>query len=164
MRVNFSQMIPIHDLTSEPNDEGSLSIFAKVAEDFLLSQPWCSRIEAGYLGYGLESVLGFFLFAIVPADPEFDDQLWVITGDLPPALFSCSGIPKPSSALQEYVDEMKLWVKAVKAGKPTADLYPVCYRNSTYSVEPTLEFAEMLEGRLHVIEQELIPDAKSQGV
>lgn len=160
--MNTDYMIPIQELVDEPEDEKCLYRFAQTANSFLLSQKWCDGVEAGYLSYGVDGVLGVFFFDIISAQPNVDNQLWVISGDVPPAYLVCDDAPNPSGALDGYVYEMRRWVEAVKSDKPTDKLIPVCYQNSTNLVPPTKEFAEMLEGRLQFIEQEIIPDAKAQ--
>lgn len=162
--MNTNGMIPINDLLVVAEDASSLPSFAKVAQSFLLSHSWCLSISAGYLSYGWEEILGVFFFEIIPAKPEVDSQLWVISGDVPPAYLVCEFASVPSAALTEYVREMELWVQAVRVGKPVDNLIPVCYQNSTNRVQPTLEFANMLAGRLHSINQELVPEAKAVGL
>lgn len=156
-------MIPINELAADPNDEDSLYEFARVAEGFLTSHPWCRELVSGYLGYGWDGILGIFFFEIVPAKENVDRQLWVITGDVPPAYLVSDNAKKPSEALRAYVHEMRLWVNAVKAGQPIDDFMPVYYQNSTNRVPPSIDFAEMLDGRLDFIEQQLIPEAEENG-
>ena len=142
-------------------DDLSLTTFAGVATTFLLSQPWCNRINAGYLGHGWDGVLGIFFFEIETNDPEMDNRLWVLVGDIPPALFAANRWPKPSDALEQYVIEMTHWVDAVKSGQSVDDLIPVCYQDTTRLIEPTMQFAEILEKRLQFIKDELVPDTKA---
>ena len=162
--MNTDYMMPIQELSDEPDDEKCLYRFAQTAKSFLLSQNWCSEIKAGYLAYGVDGVLGTFFFEIIPAKPNVDSQLWVITGDVPPAYLVCDEAPNPSGALDEYVYEMRRWVEAVKSSQSLDNLIPVCYQNSINQVPPTLKFAELLKSRLQFIEDELIPDAKSQNL
>ena len=93
-------MTPIQDLSDDPEDEKCLYRFGQTAKSFLLSQNWCKEIRAGYLAYGVDGVLGVFFFEIIPARPNVDNQLWVITGDVPPAYLVCDNAPSPSSALK----------------------------------------------------------------
>ena len=157
-------MIPIQELSDDPDDEKCLYRFAQTAKSFLLSQNWCDEIKAAYLAYGVDGVLGAFFFEIIPAKSNIDNQLWVIAGDVPPAYLVFDENPNPSDALDGYVYEMRRWVEAVKSGQRIDNLIPVCYQDSTNQVPPSLEFSEMLEGRLQFIEDEMIPDAKSQSL
>jgi hypothetical protein len=160
--MNTDYMIPIQELSDDPADEKCLHRFAQTARLFLLSQNWCGEVKAGYLAYGVDGILGVFFFTIIPAKPDIDNQLWVITGDIPPAYLVCDEAANPHSALEGYVYEMRLWVNAVKEHQPIDDLIPVHYQNGTNVVPPTLDFADMLESRLQFIEKEIIPDAKTQ--
>jgi hypothetical protein len=157
-------MTPIQNLSDDPDEEKCLYRFAQTAKSFLLSRNWCNEIKTGYLAYGVDGVLGVFFFEIIPAKPNVDNQLWVITGDVPPAYLVCDCAPNPSSALNGYIYEMRLWVEAVKSGKPIGNLIPVCYQDITNPVPPTAEFADLLERRLEFIEQKIIPNAQSQGL
>ncbi|MBE7478991.1 MAG: hypothetical protein HS104_03225 [Polyangiaceae bacterium] len=122
---------------------------AREAENFLTSHTWCRSVVAGRLAFAIPAVLGVFLFDIVPAQPEIDATLWVVVGDVPPAYLAVDPDASWQSALAGYVDEMRLWIAAVRAGTPTTDLIPV-------DAEPTLEHADMLASRLDFIEAQLI--------
>lgn len=154
-------MIPIVDVEPDASDKFSFSGLAEAAERFLLQQTWCDAVKSGYLGYGCEGIVGVFFFEIIPSRPNVDEQLWVVVGDVPPAYLVCDKAPRPSLALRGYIDEMKRWVDAVQAGRPVDELIPVCYQNTLKLVPPTVEFAEMLGGRLSLLEQNVLPDAQA---
>lgn len=162
--MNTNYMTPIQELSDDPDDEKCLYRFAQTGKSFLLSHDWCRSVKTEYLAYGVDGVLGVFFFGIIPTDSDIDNHIWVIAGDVPPAYLVCDNAPNPSGALDVYIYEMKRWIEAVKSGRPVHDLIPVCYQNTKRLVPPTLEFAELLEGRLQFIEEELIPEAKAQNL
>lgn len=122
---------------------------ADEAERFLLSHKWCDDIKEGYQSFAIAGVIGVLLFEIISSEPEVDDTLWVITGDLPPAYLVTDDAENWQEALKCYVYEMRLWVEAVKNGESLDDVIPV-------DVAPTKEHAEMLESRLQFIEDNMI--------
>ena len=122
---------------------------ASEAADFLLSHRWCDDIKEGYLSFAIAGVLGVFLFEIIPSEPEVDETLWVITGDLPPAYLVTDDAENWQEALVCYVYEMRLWVETVKNSESLDGVIPV-------DVAPTKEYAEMLESRLQFIEDNMI--------
>ena len=137
----------LKSITEIQNEE--VKQIACEAENFLFSHPWCIEITNGYLAWAIAGVIGVFLFDIIPSKPEVDTTLWVITGDLPPAYLVTDYAESWQKALDRYVYEMNRWVKAVREGENLDDIIPV-------NVEPTIEHAEMLEGRLNFIQEKFI--------
>jgi hypothetical protein len=74
-------------------------------------------------------------------------QLW-----LPSAYFVVEACPRPAEALEIYCEIMEDWADNVIAGADLSESYPV-------SVEPTIEHADMLKGRIDFIRKKLIPRA-----
>ncbi len=122
---------------------------ASEAETFLRSHTWCQGIAGGYLAFAVDGVIGVFLFDIVSSRPEVDNTLWIVTGDLPPAYLVTDDAESWQGALEGYVYEMRRWIDAVRNHESLDDIIPV-------SAEPTLQHAEMLEGRLDFIQKNLI--------
>ena len=71
-------------------------------------------------------------------------------GDLPPAYFVVDECHEPADALEVYCDIMEDWADNVIAAADLSASYPV-------AVEPTIEHAHMLKGRIEFIREELIP-------
>lgn len=142
--VRQSQLIPIDRIQN-----AEVAEYARRASDFLLSQPWCQSIASGHLAWAVAGVLGVFLFRLVPSQPDVDDQLWVIVGDIPPAYLVCDDTPTWREALENYVLEMKHWVSAVRRNESLDDVIPV-------NVPPTQEYADMLDTRLTFIRQRIL--------
>jgi len=148
--LDFQRLTPINDVDKgHANDPGSVRAYYEEALAFLLSHAWCRSVKRSYLGMGYEGILGVFLFEIIPSQEGVDEFLWVITGDIPPAYLVCDDSPTAADALQAYVEEMRLWVQAVRSGAPTADIIPV-------NAPETEEYTSMLESRLRFIERELL--------
>src|SRR5574344_1622754 len=87
-------------------ERGSIYSFSKEAQHFLEEKKWCSKIEKGYLGIGVDGILGVFKFYILPTEKDIDSELWVVVGDIPPAYLVTDRAPDAVSALMVYVEEM----------------------------------------------------------
>ena len=125
-------------------ENGEVRGLAHRAEDFLLSHTWCREITGGYLAFSIADVIGVFLFDLVPSEPEVDDTLWVVTGDLPPAYLVTDDAASWQEALEAYVYEMRRWVNAVRNNESLDDIIPV-------NTEPIIKYADILERRLNFI-------------
>ncbi len=155
--IDTSKMIKLADLLdSDVEDATELKDMAAEAEGFLLSHKWCQSIRQGYFDRGWSGILAVFYFEIKPATKSADDAVWVIVGDLPPAYLDVVTCPNGAAAVDGYVGAMREWVEHVKAGKSVKGLIPVFVRDSLLPVPSTLEFAEMLEGRLDFIEEHIL--------
>jgi hypothetical protein len=131
----------------DPEEAALLAKRAEEAKSYLLSFKWCKSIEKLWFAGGFAQVAVFY----VEIDSDsYDNKLWVIDGDLPPAHLVLDEIPNVREALLSYVYWMREWVSTVKVGQSTKDCIPV-------NVEPTMEHAQMLESRLDFIEHEYIP-------
>jgi hypothetical protein len=143
-------MKPLAKLPPKLGDEHSLYWFALQAKAHLLTQPWCDRIVRGYLAIGWENLLGVFYFRVHPTAKGGPDQIWVVSGDVPPACLSCDNASTAALALQAYDREMRRWIDAVRAGRPTAGLVPV------RPASDPMEFADLLAHRLSFITESLL--------
>jgi hypothetical protein len=114
------------------------------ATRFLSGFKWCQSIERRFFGFGVGGVVAVFLFEIKPNNPDVDNTLWVIVGDVPPAYLVTDDRRTPQDALAGYVSEMSSWVTAVREGRSIEEMIPV-------NVEPTKENAERLAKRLEFI-------------
>lgn len=146
MQPDISKMTPVGSL-----EDAGLLEFAARAKGFLNGFRWCRKILNGHLAFGIEGVVGVFLFRIEPAETGVDDTLWVVVGDLPSAYLVCDDAPDWRGALEGYIFEMRRWVRAVHAGETLEDVIPV-------RAEPTTEHADALAGRLNFIERYIVGD------
>ena len=97
-------------------------------------------------------MIGLFLVRFAEPAGGVDDELWVVSGDLPPAYFVTDDAPTPAEALSTYCDLMEDWVEAVLEDGDLDEAFPV-------EAEPTAENAASLRRRLDFIRQHLIPQA-----
>ncbi len=70
---------------------------------------------------------------------------------LPPAYLVTDQTPNPACALKAYIVLMRHWVEAVMKGESVEDLIPV-------NVEPDVTWAVELQGRLNLLEADLLSD------
>ncbi len=114
------------------------------AASFIRSFAWSGQLLEMYEGFQEPDILGVFLVKLEPAQPQVDEWLWVVVGDLPAAYLVTDNAPTVDEAIEGYVEEMQRWVDAVRAGDSVDDLIPV-------NTPPTTEFADLLESRLRVL-------------
>ena len=91
------------------------------------------------MGIPIPGVIGVFLIRITPAR------------DVPPAYLVMDDAQHPAQALRLYIDEMQLWVDAVRGGQPTTDLIPV-------TAPATVNYADMLASRLAFLRDRVLSD------
>jgi hypothetical protein len=152
MRISLGVTQPSITATMNPVEaieDPEVAEFAKRAEQFLSGFRWCGQILGAELAWATAGVLGVFRIRISPAEPDVDEIVWVVTGDLPSAYLGYEPEDTWQDALQGYVSEMQLWVDAAKGGESVSDLIPV-------NVAPTPENAARLEDRLTFIRTRLL--------
>jgi hypothetical protein len=146
--IEKTHMILVEILSDGDQQEQELLLIrSNAARDHLLSFNWCRKIEKLWFAGGFSHVAVFF--AEIDS-VQYDRQLWIVVGDLPPAHLVVDEIPDFKEALLTYAYHMRKWVAAVKAQRSTKRCMPV-------NVEPTLEHAKLLESRLDFIEKEYVP-------
>jgi len=123
---------------------------ASKAQSYISTFSWCRSIREAYFGDGYGKVVAVFFFHIEPSRPDVDEWLWVVVGDLPSAYLVIDACKTPSQALEGYVDEMSEWVKLAKEGRTSKDVTAV-------NAQPTPESAVMLEARLKVLSERIVP-------
>ena len=121
------------------------------AEQFLAGQRWCARVLDVTPVFAIGGVLGVFRASLVPAQPAADPVVWLVVGDLPPAYLVLEVGDSWPEVLAGYVDEMREWVRAVRAGGDLSGMIPV-------NVAPTTAHADLLERRLDFIVQHLLAE------
>jgi hypothetical protein len=123
------------------------------AEQFLRGLRWTPPIAELTLAFGVAPIAALYLARFergVEGEGNCDTEVWVMVGDLPPAYFVVDECPRPVDALEVYCELMEDWADNVTAGADLSASYPV-------TVEPTIEHAHMLKGRIEFIREELIP-------
>jgi len=155
--VDMTSVLPAPQIAGDtPEETHELNKMLSEAESFLASHSWCGQIVERYFGYGVSKVVAVFLFRIAPTQPGVDEWLWTIVGDLPSAYLVTEGNSTPVKALEGYMLEMRRWIDAVRAGRPTGDLVPV-------NASSTKLNAEALQSRLDLIRQIILPELESPG-
>ena len=138
------------------DDEADTALLRQMgveAKTYLEGFDWCKAVGPAYWGGGVGKVFGIFLFQIEPQSADVDRWLWVIVGDIPPLYLVLDECRSPSEALDTYLELMGQWVDLARQGRISPDIPPT-------GVEPTLEWAEELEGRLAFIRAEIEPGLK----
>jgi hypothetical protein len=152
-------VIPIDQLFGDDEEDTKLlQAMAHYAHDYIQKFAWCKSVGSSYFGDGVGAVVAVFLFHIEPTQPDIDEWLWVVVGDIPPAYLVIDDSATPSLALEGYIDEMSKWVRLAKSGKSTSKAIPV-------NKPATKENALLLEARLKAIEEMIVPrfrDAEAQ--
>lgn len=133
----------------------TLTPLEEAAVNFIRSFAWSGELLAMYEGFQEPDMLGIFLTQLRPAQPQVDEWLWVVVGDLPPAYLVADDNPTVAQAVLGYADEMQRWVDAVRTGAPVDDLIPV-------NVPPTTAFADMLSSRLAILRGTVLDEIKAE--
>jgi len=133
----------------------TLTDLEEAAVNFIRSFAWSGELLAMYEGFQEPDMLGVFLMQLRPAQPQVDEWLWVVVGDLPPAYLVADDNPTVARAVLGYADEMQRWVDAARAGAPVDDLIPV-------NVPPTAEFADKLSSRLAILRGTVLDEIKAE--
>jgi hypothetical protein len=148
-------VVPIDQMFAEDEEElRLLQAMALAARNYLTSFKWCKAIREAYFGDGIGKIVAVFFFHIEPSKSGVDEWLWVVVGDLPSAFLVVDDCKTPSAALEGYIYEMSKWVKLAKLGRTSKRVIPV-------NVPATPEYADMLEGRLKLLEDLAIPAFRS---
>jgi hypothetical protein len=130
-----------------------LALLRHEAEQFLRGFRWTPPIAELTLAFGVAPIAALFLARFergIPGEGNGDTEVWVMVGNLPPAYFVVDECPQPAAALEVYCELMEDWADNVIAGADLSASYPV-------TVEPTIEHAHMLKGRIEFIREKLIP-------
>ena len=150
MKVDVSKMILI-DTIMKKDIKDDLSIYSLTVEakQFILNKKWCKNIINGYLAKSIEGIMCVYFFEIEPSQKNIDNYLWVIVGDIPPAYLVIDNSPDANSAINTYVNEMRIWIKAVKNNESLENIIPL-------NVPPEEKYADMLETRMVFIEKKIL--------
>jgi hypothetical protein len=147
-------IIPIDQLFGDSEEDTRLlTEMAQKARNYISSFSWCKSILKAHFGDGYGGIVAVFLFHIEPGQAQVDEWLWVVVGDVPSAYLVTDDCKTPSEALDSYVWEMSKWVELAKRGKSSKKVIPV-------NAPSTPEYAEMLESRLKVFREIVLPAFK----
>ena len=145
--MDISAFQPIEAITADtPEEADRLRGLAVEALDYIQGFSWCPPLRQVLLAYGIGGVIGLFLVRFTEPAGGVDDELWVVSGDLPLAYFVTDDAPTPAEALRTYCDLMESWAEAVLEDGSLDEAFPV-------GAEPTQENAEALRKQLDFIRQ-----------
>lgn len=139
----------------DEKDTRLLSEMSIWARNYITSFDWCLPIRGMYLGDGIGGIVAIFLFEFGGKIGGTDDKLWVVVGDLPPAYMVVAPNDSPQEALERYCLLMDDWVAAVRGSGNFDGVYPV-------RAPRTEEYAGMLERRLTMLRNEIIPEISTE--
>ena len=139
-------------MTGEDDEQTErLRGYYRLARTYIESFAWHGKIVHVHFGIGIGGIYAVFLFELAPARQDVDRLLWVVVGDIPPAYLVTDRAPNAACALEAYIELMREWVAAAKAGEPVDKLIPV-------NVAPTKEWAEELGWRLDFLEKDILSE------
>jgi hypothetical protein len=149
--VPVTGVVPLAQMKGDTEEDTRLLwAMASGAADYLRSFPWFEKIRSAYFGDGVGGIVGVFLFHVEPSTSEMDEWLWVVFGDISPALLPIDRSKKPSQALEFYVSEMSKWVELAKQGRSSTKIIPVL-------LAATPENAAAVESKLKVLQELIVP-------
>lgn len=126
------------------------------AENYLMGFDWCLKIIDGWIAASFGYILNVFCFKIWPDNKScYDEFVWVIAGDIPPAYIDIISAPTPFDALNSYINIMQEWVDNVNDGNSVEDCFPV-------NVPPERKYAEMLAVRLKLLKEDYLPQVHKE--
>lgn len=154
--IDTTNMVDITNIsTSEIEYANELYKLANEAIAFLKSHKWCNEILEGKLDRGWGYIMAVFFFTINTNYEGVPNNIWVITGDLPPAYIDTCYNPNGACAIDAYVTEMEQWVDNVLQGKSIKELIPV-------NAAPTRDNAMMLQDRLNIVKNQILASLKDE--
>ncbi len=152
--LDFNKVIPVETMSGEDGEETELlKSHMEEAESYLSRQRWCEEIKESYFGLGIGGVVAIFLFRIVPNDPQIDNYIWVIVGDVPPLYLTTEECPNPACALDGYIGAMEKWADAAIQQRSKDGLPPV-------EAPFTRENGQALKKRLKFLDREVLSQYK----
>jgi len=150
--IPVSGVVPIDQMVGDcEEDTIQLRLLATKAADYLRPFPWCAAILESYFGGGVGKIFGVFCYHIVPARADVDEWLWVVEGDIPSTYIQVSDECRTPLALFETYDwGMSKWIELARQRQTSPEVPSV-------NVPPTPEWAEELNGRLHMLRHVIKP-------
>jgi len=150
MYIKTDKMTLLEDTINLVSKDPDFIKLANEAESFLQGHKWCKTIKNKWFVEGWENLVMIFYFEIIPNSKNVDDFVWVIVGDLPPAYIDIESASNPLEVIETYTDIMSDWVECVKNGLSIENCYPI-------NVPPQKDYAEMLEIRIKLIRENILP-------
>ncbi len=154
-QIDFSKVRPANEIVGE-DEEDTILLKGHLTEavDYVNRQKWCSEIVECFFGFGVGGVAAVFLFNIRSDDPEVDDYVWAVVGDIPPLYLTVEDCPNPACALDGYIGALEQWAAAAIKQKAMEGLPPV-------SAPATVENGKALKRRLQFLDREVLSQYQS---
>ena len=142
----------IDQLVGEDDEDTELlRTMAREARSYISDFAWCPPIRRGLLAWGVGGVAALFLFEFAAKIAGTDDELWVVTGDLPSAYIVVEPDDSPKEAMERYCEVMDQWIQAALGAEDLANVFPV-------AAEPSIQNAGLLRSRTDFLRREIIPN------
>ena len=149
-KIDFSKVRPTDEIVGEDEEETDLlKGHLSEAVDYVNGQKWCSEIVESFFGIGVGGIAAVFLFRIRSNDPEIDDYIWAVVGDIPPLYLTTEDCPNPACALDGYIGALEQWAEAAIEQKTVEGLPLV-------SAPATVENGRSLKRRLEFLDREVL--------
>lgn len=149
----LARVRPLGSLDPDDAHEAGVLAMCDAAERFLADTPFCEGVGELHLGYCVPDVIVVVLAHIARTVPG-PSWLWVVVGDLPPAILWSDWMTTPDRALEGDVRSMGAWIEAARTGGSVEGLIRV-------DVPATPGWAEALAGRVSFVEKRPLPEARA---
>lgn len=156
MSIDFSKFTSIDDVPSLA-DGPALKELVEEASSFLASRSWCKEVKGGYLVFGVAPYFAIFLMVIDPAGGA-PSRLWVMVGDIPPAVATLENCPTAVKAVHEFAHELEAWGNAVISKASIEEFMPMLRRGSWLPIEPSEKAADLAFRRSKLLRTSIIPE------
>jgi len=131
-------------------DTAKLRELAIAAENYIQSFSWCPPIKDMYFAYGVGGIVAVFIVEFLQRIQGYDEELWIVVGDVPSAYLVVEPMDDEAQALERYCELMDQWITAVRNADDLSKVFPV-------SAEPTVKHVNMLRSRIELLRSALIP-------
>jgi hypothetical protein len=151
-KLSVKGIVPLEQMRGDDEiDDALLREMSERSSAYLLSFKWCAAVTESYFGGGIGGIVAVFLHKISPTQPDVDEYLWVVVGDVPSAYFVVDDLKSPREVLESFIWHRLQWVRSARRGKEPADtVMPV-------PVPATPQNASELHTRLKTIKREFLP-------
>lgn len=144
---------PLSQMQGDDDEDARLlRAMQREATDYLRRQRWCDSILDCCWGGGVGGIVSVFLFHVKMHDNESPEEwVWVVCGDLPPLYLDTDVLVEPREVLVAYCDLVGEWIEIARRGGDLRSAVPI-------AATPTAELIGMLESRLKMLRELVIPE------
>lgn len=98
--------------------------------DYMDSFSWVKKIISASMDFGVAGIITVSDFVILPERSNIDNDLWVISGDIPSAYLVRDDAKDVRGAVTIYCEMMESWANQVLLGGDLSNYFPVLAENS----------------------------------